>query len=89
MRNRAREDQEEHDDSDTERHGEEDEVLETDVDVTCPYCGETVSISLDPGGGHSQEYVEDCQVCCRPWQVHVHYGTGRSVEVTVEATGGE
>jgi hypothetical protein len=33
--------------------------------VGCPYCGETISILVD----HSldeQEYVEDCQVCCRP-----------------------
>lgn len=39
--------------------------------VECPYCGEVVEIVLDPGGGPVQEYVEDCEVCCRPWQVHV------------------
>lgn len=63
-----------------------DSTYEGDVEVTCPYCGEVVTISLDPGGGASQEYVEDCEVCCRPWQVYVNYGTGGSVEVRVEAT---
>ena len=39
--------------------------------VSCPYCGEPVSVWLDEGGGDNQSYVEDCAVCCRPWQVHV------------------
>ena len=35
------------------------------VDITCPYCGEAIEIALDASGGE-QQYVEDCQVCCRP-----------------------
>ena len=33
--------------------------------IDCPYCGETISILVD----HSvegQQYIEDCEVCCRP-----------------------
>jgi len=41
-------------------------------------------MALDPGGGSIQEYVEDCQVCCRPWRVTVRYGTDGSAEVSVE-----
>ena len=41
--------------------------------VYCPYCGEGVELLLDPGGGTFQEYVEDCEVCCRPWRVEVTY----------------
>lgn len=37
-------------------------MLET---VACPYCGETFDTAVDTSGG-SQEYIEDCQVCCRP-----------------------
>jgi hypothetical protein len=33
--------------------------------VQCPYCGETFETGVDTSGG-SQEYVEDCYVCCRP-----------------------
>ena len=39
--------------------------------VHCPYCGEPNDIEIDPSGGRSQSYEEDCQVCCRPWQVKV------------------
>ena len=43
-----------------------DGIAETTASVYCPYCNETVEIAIDPGGGASQEYVEDCAVCCRP-----------------------
>lgn len=41
------------------------------IESTCPYCGEDVELVVDEGGGADQSYVEDCPVCCRPWQVHV------------------
>lgn len=41
--------------------------------VACPYCGEENSVTLDPGSGTHQDYVEDCQVCCQPWRVSVEY----------------
>lgn len=34
-------------------------------DITCPYCWETINITLD-ASVPEQEYVEDCQVCCNP-----------------------
>lgn len=39
--------------------------------AACPYCGEVVELAIDPGGGMRQEYVEDCEVCCRPLQLTV------------------
>jgi transposase-like protein len=41
------------------------------IELTCPYCGEDVELVVDEGGGSDQSYVEDCPVCCRPWQVNV------------------
>jgi len=41
------------------------------VALSCPCCGEPVDLVIDDGGGSSQSYVEDCPVCCRPWQVRV------------------
>jgi hypothetical protein len=32
----------------------------------CPHCGEVIDTFPDPGGGETQEYIEDCAVCCRP-----------------------
>jgi hypothetical protein len=46
-------------------------VADTMACVICPYCGADVEITLDPGGGSVQRYVEDCEVCCRPWQLTV------------------
>ena len=57
---------------------------EPEAEVECPYCGEVVEITLDAAGGAVQDYVEDCPVCCRPWQVHVSYGIRGSVELRVE-----
>ncbi|MGH9418631.1 MAG: CPXCG motif-containing cysteine-rich protein [Thermoanaerobaculia bacterium] len=62
-----------------------DGVADMEAVVVCPYCGEEVEITLDPGGGSTQAYVEDCAVCCSPWMVHVHY-SGGDVNVSVEQT---
>jgi hypothetical protein len=32
-----------------------------------------VDVVLDEGGGSLQSYVEDCPVCCRPWQVEAEH----------------
>lgn len=64
---------------------EEEQSLDGAAVVTCPYCREQVEITLDPGGGAVQAYVEDCEVCCRPWQLHVHFALDGAAEVTVEA----
>lgn len=56
-------------------------ALETSAHAFCPYCGERVELLVDPGGGPKQEYVEDCEVCCRPWRVKLRIGAGGGVEV--------
>jgi prolyl-tRNA synthetase len=48
--------------------------------VMCPYCGEEVEVYVEPDV--SGTMVQDCDVCCRPWQVHVYWdGEERSVDV--------
>jgi len=33
--------------------------------VSCPYCGESIRVLIDQQeAGH--QYIEDCQVCCKP-----------------------
>jgi transcription elongation factor Elf1 len=36
----------------------------------CPYCGETISMTLDLSVDE-QQYIEDCEVCCRPIELYV------------------
>lgn len=62
-----------------------DGTADTAGEVTCPYCGATTEIALDPGSGAAQDYVEDCEVCCRPWAVRVRYAADGSARVEVEA----
>ena len=38
--------------------------------IDCPYCGEPIEILLDASIA-SQNYIEDCQVCCRPITLQV------------------
>jgi len=33
--------------------------------VQCPYCWQTIQVLIDCSV-EAQEYIEDCQVCCRP-----------------------
>lgn len=40
------------------------------VTLQCPYCGEATDLVVDVSV-RQQQYIEDCQVCCRPMQVRV------------------
>ena len=62
-----------------------DGTADTAAAVTCPYCGEWMEIAVDPGSGPRQEYVEDCQVCCRPWQVTLTYDEDGAAHVDAQA----
>jgi hypothetical protein len=61
-----------------------DGTADADAAVACPHCGEENTIALDPGSGSVQEYVEDCQVCCRPWRVVVRYDGDGTAAVSAE-----
>jgi hypothetical protein len=52
--------------------------------VECPYCWQQVEITLDPGSGARQEYQEDCEVCCRTWDVSVEYTHEGQAAVVLE-----
>ena len=40
------------------------------VNSTCPYCGEPIELLVDCSV-RKQNYIEDCQVCCKPITVRV------------------
>lgn len=50
----------------------------------CDACGEEIVIPLDLSAGESQEYVEDCPVCCRPNLIHVEFDDDGSARVWAE-----
>ena len=45
--------------------------MNDEVSYVCSACGEQIVIPIDLSQGLSQEYVEDCPVCCRPNLIHV------------------
>ena len=49
---------------------------------TCPYCWEQISMVLDTSVT-TQTYVEDCEVCCHP--IEVHYVTEGDAILDFEA----
>ena len=40
--------------------------LEDDHEIGCPYCGTAFSVRIDNTAGSRQEFVIDCENCCRP-----------------------
>ena len=50
--------------------------------VSCPYCGELLEITIDASAGN-QEYIEDCQVCCQPITLRIRLGAAGEPSVEV------
>ena len=51
---------------------------------TCPSCGENIVVPVDLAG-NSQEYVEDCPVCCSPVLLRVAVDEDGDVRITARA----
>ena len=56
----------------------------TEQAISCPYCGEMITILVDDSLPE-QQYVEDCQVCCRPIVVNAVVGSDGALTVGVTA----
>jgi hypothetical protein len=54
-------------------------MVENEVQPTryqCAGCGQWNETTVDPSGGRRQEYVEDCQVCCKPNLLRAEWADG-------------
>ena len=58
-------------------------MLETTADVSCPYCGETITLFFDLSV-EDQSYIEDCSVCCQPMAVSYTAAAGELQNVHVD-----
>jgi hypothetical protein len=50
--------------------------------VSCPYCGEAIDVLIDHQDAGDQ-YIEDCQVCCRPITFSVSVDPSGHLSVSV------
>lgn len=60
-------------------------AMRDEATYICDSCGEEIVVPIDPSGGESQEYVEDCPVCCCPNVIHVEIDDDGSARVWAEA----
>ncbi len=56
-----------------------------EAEVTCPYCWESISLTVDLSEDE-QSYIEDCPVCCHPMQVSVQAEDGTLAGLQAERT---
>lgn len=45
--------------------------MKDEASYICDSCGEEIVVPIDLSAGSSQEYVEDCPVCCCPNNIHI------------------
>ena len=51
-----------------------------ETSISCPYCGEVITILVD-GSVEKQQYIEDCQVCCQPMDIRVIVSENGSCQI--------
>lgn len=54
----------------------------TEKSIVCPYCGESIEVLID-SSDLEQQYIEDCQVCCKPITFRVSESDGGELDVSV------
>ena len=47
--------------------------MHDEADYVCDSCGEVIVVSVDLTAGVTQQYVEDCPVCCHPHVLRVTF----------------
>lgn len=58
--------------------------MQEESSYVCDSCGEEIVIPIDLSAGESQQYTEDCPVCCRPNVIHVDVDDDGGVHVWSE-----
>jgi hypothetical protein len=59
--------------------------MQSESSYICDSCGEEIVIPIDLSAGESQQYVEDCPVCCHPNVVSVEVDAEGDIRAWAEA----
>lgn len=57
--------------------------MEVDETIACPFCGQSFALVIDTSAA-SQQFVTDCEICCRPFLVRVECEAGEVLSLSVE-----
>ena len=59
--------------------------MEIETTFFCAFCLQVNEILVDASGGEHQEYIEDCQICCRPNSLQIDIDVeGRTAGILAE-----
>ena len=57
--------------------------MQEEAQITCPFCWEDLTVLLDLSIPE-QDYIEDCQVCCRPMRIAYSSEAGVLISIQVQ-----
>ena len=60
-----------------------DQQMEDYANVQCPFCAQQFELSIDTTQS-TQQFITDCEVCCRPFLVTAECEPGEVVSVRVD-----
>ena len=61
--------------------------LEDDHAYSCPYCSAALSLRIDNTAGSRQQFVIDCENCCRPIEIELDVEPDGYVNLTAKREG--
>jgi hypothetical protein len=57
--------------------------MEVSESIQCPFCGQRFDLVIDTSIPQ-QRLTTDCEVCCRPFELHVECEPGEILSLVVE-----
>lgn len=60
------------------------ELMQDEASYICTSCGEEIVLPIDLSAGESQEYTEDCPVCCHPNLIRIEVSESGDVRAWAE-----
>jgi len=59
-------------------------IIYKDIEIFCPYCGEVNFMSIELSNNSSDEFITDCEVCCRSFTVNVFSDSNGEISFDVK-----
>jgi len=53
--------------------------------IQCPFCGQSFELIIDTSLG-SQQFTTDCEICCRPFEVHAECEPGEVISLDISGS---